>query len=243
MDMELFTTIIAFFQDGGAFMYPIAVVMALGLAIALERYIYLSAARGSNRKVWKTLMEALTRRDYQNALDNARRSKSAIGKILAYGLERSRTASKREEIETAMEEGLMEVMPRLEQRTHYLAILANVATLLGLLGTIIGLIQAFTAVASANPAEKADMLSASISVAMNTTAFGLIVAIPLLLIHTLLQTKTTQLVDSLEMAAVKFLNILSEPARTAQSSVPLATQAASAAATVSGGTPARRAAS
>ena len=108
----------------------------------------------------------------------------------------------------------MEVMPRLEQRTHYLAILANVATLLGLLGTIIGLIQAFTAVAAANPAEKADMLSASISVAMNTTAFGLIVAIPLLLIHTLLQTKTTQLVDSLEMAAVKFLNILAEaPAR------------------------------
>lgn len=240
--MELFGTIIAFFQDGGAFMYPIAVVLALGLAIALERYIYLSAARGSNRKVWKTLMDALSRRDYQSALDSARRSKAAVGKILAYGLERSRSASKREDIETAMEEGLMEVMPRLEQRTHYLAILANVATLLGLLGTIIGLIQAFTAVAAANPAEKADMLSASISVAMNTTAFGLIVAIPLLLIHTLLQTKTTQLVDSLEMAAVKFLNMLSEPARAAaQTSVPLSAQTA--AATAVAGTPARRAAS
>src|SRR5690554_2057720 len=103
-------------------------------------------------------------------------------------------------------------MPRLEKRTHYLAIFANIATLLGLLGTIIGLIQAFTAVASANPAEKADMLSASISVAMNTTAFGLMVAIPLLLIHSLLQTRTTELVDSLEMASVKFLNLLSAPA-------------------------------
>ncbi|MDH3419253.1 MAG: MotA/TolQ/ExbB proton channel family protein, partial [Gammaproteobacteria bacterium] len=67
-----------------------------------------------------------------------------------------------------------------------------------------------TAVSNANPAEKADLLSASISVAMNTTAFGLIVAIPLLLIHTLLQTKTTEIVDSLEMASVKFLNSISD---------------------------------
>ena len=104
----------------------------------------------------------------------------------------------------------METVPRLEKRTHYLATFANIATLLGLLGTIMGLIQAFTAVANANPAEKADMLSASISVAMNTTAFGLMAAIPLLLIYTVLQTKTTELVDSLEMASVKFLNILTE---------------------------------
>lgn len=104
----------------------------------------------------------------------------------------------------------MEVMPRLERRTHYLAIFANIATLLGLLGTIIGLIRAFTAVAGADPAQKADMLSASISVAMNTTAFGLMVAIPLLLIHAVLQTKTTELVDGLEMSAVKFLNIIAE---------------------------------
>jgi biopolymer transport protein ExbB/TolQ len=109
-----------------------------------------------------------------------------------------------------MEESLMEVMPRLEKRTHYLATFANIATLLGLLGTIIGLINAFTAVSNANPAEKADMLSASISVAMNTTAFGLMVAIPLLLVHTLLQTKTTAIIDSLEMASVKFLNAITE---------------------------------
>jgi biopolymer transport protein ExbB/TolQ len=102
------------------------------------------------------------------------------------------------------------VLPRLEKRTHYLATFANIATLLGLLGTIIGLIKAFTAVAAANPAEKADLLSASISVAMNTTAFGLMVAIPLLLIHTLLQTKTTELIDSLEMVSVKFLNSVAE---------------------------------
>jgi biopolymer transport protein ExbB/TolQ len=140
------------------------------------------------------------------------KSEAAIGQIMTYGLNRVRSARRREDVEQAMEESLMEVMPRLEKRTHYLATFANIATLLGLLGTIVGLISAFTAVATANPAEKADLLSASISVAMNTTAFGLIVAIPLLLVHTLLQTKTTEIVDSLEMASVKFLNAITERA-------------------------------
>lgn len=104
----------------------------------------------------------------------------------------------------------MEALPRLERRTQYLATLANVATLLGLLGTIIGLIAAFTAVANADPAEKATLLSQSISVAMNTTAFGLMSAIPLLMAHAMLQTKTTEIVDGLEMAGVKFLNLLTD---------------------------------
>jgi len=90
---------------------------------------------------------------------------------------------------------------------------------MGLLGTIIGLIAAFTAVATAAPSEKATLLSQSISVAMNTTAFGLISAIPLLLVHTVLQSKTTEIIDSLEMAGVKFLNLITErkPAASAQS--------------------------
>jgi biopolymer transport protein ExbB/TolQ len=111
-----------------------------------------------------------------------------------------------------MEESLMEVLPRLEKRTHYLATFANMATLMGLLGTIIGLIDAFTAVSNANPAEKAELLSSSISIGMNCTAFGLMVAIPLVLIHSLLQTKTTEIIDSLEMASVKFLNAITERA-------------------------------
>ena len=90
---------------------------------------------------------------------------------------------------------------------------SSIATLLGLLGTIMGLIQAFTAVANANPAEKADLLSASISVAMNTTAFGLMAAIPLLIIHALLATKTNEIVDGMEMASVKVLTAISTRAR------------------------------
>ena len=114
----------------------------------------------------------------------------------------------RNEIETAMEEGMMEVIPNLEKRTHYLATLANVAMLLGLLGTVSGLIEAFGAVAHAEPSQKAELLSAAIAVGMNATAFGRGTAIPMMLLYSFLQSKTTSLVDSLEMAAVKFLNML-----------------------------------
>lgn len=210
--METYSAIVGFFQQGGVFMYPIVIVLVIGAAIAVERWIYLSAAGVSNRRLWQQLMPMVQSGNYQEALGIAGRSKVAIGNILAYGLSRLGSARRRDDIEKAMEESLLETLPRLEKRTHYLATFANIATLLGLLGTIIGLIRAFTAVAAANPAEKADMLSASISVAMNTTAFGLMVAIPLLLAHTVLQSKTTEIVDSLEMAAVKFLNVVSDPA-------------------------------
>src|SRR5690606_38714636 len=129
-------------------------------------------------------------------------------KIISAGIARMAQSSRREDIELAMEEGVLEAMPRLEKRTPYLATLANISTLLGLLGTIIGLIAAFTAVANADPAEKAALLSQSIAVAMNTTAFGLVAAIPLLLFHAMLQTRTTEIIDSLEMAGVKCLNIM-----------------------------------
>ncbi len=210
--MNMYSAVVQFFQEGGVFMYPIVVVLAFGLAIALERYFFLNRTRLGNQKLWGQLKPLLEARDYSRAMAMTTASKAAIGRILSYGLSRARSARRRDDIEKALEESLMEVMPGLEKRTHYLATFANIATLLGLLGTIIGLIRAFTAVAGANPAEKADLLSASISVAMNTTAFGLMVAIPLLLAHTLLQTKTTELVDSLEMASVKFLNSVAEDA-------------------------------
>lgn len=189
-------------------MYPILVVLALGAAIAAERFFFLTRERSKNRREWNDLLPVLTNGDYQRAYNVTSQSASAISKILTYGLSRLGTSSHLEDVEAAMEEGLMEITPRLEKRTHYLATFANIATLLGLLGTIIGLIQAFTAVASADPSQKAELLSQSISVAMNTTAFGLIVAIPLLLIYAVLQSKTTELIDSLEMAAVKFNNLV-----------------------------------
>ena len=211
--MGVYNTIVQFFQSGGIFMYPIMVVLALGAAIAIERYIYLTLAKTANRRTWDKLRPVMQSGNFRQAAQAVSNSRTAIAKILNYGLSRLGAVRRREDIEMAMEEGLMEAIPRLEKRTHYLATFANIATLLGLLGTIIGLIDAFTAVAAANPAEKADMLSASISVAMNTTAFGLMAGIPLLIMHSVLQTKTTEVVDSLEMASVKFLNMIAEHAR------------------------------
>ena len=204
----MFSSIVKFFQDGGPFMYPIMVVLAIGLAIAIERYLYLTVAKRQNRKLLKQLLPLLQKGDYQQAYGITGKSNQAICRMLSQGLSRFQSATDRDDIEAAMEESMMEAIPRLEKRTHYLATFANIATLLGLLGTIIGLIKAFTAVAQVDPAMKAEILSTSISVAMNTTAFGLMVAIPLLLFFAVLQTKTTEIVDSLEMAVVKFVNLM-----------------------------------
>lgn len=203
-------TAVRFFQEGGFFMYPISIVLVIGLIVAIERYFYLTAQKHSNRKDFQRLHHMLANRDVRAAVKYASESGSAMANMIGAGLQRLVRRQSREDIEYAMEEGLLEVMPRLEKRTQYLSTLANVSTLLGLLGTIIGLIAAFTAVASADPAEKASLLSQSISVAMNTTAFGLMSAIPLLLIHSLLQTKTNEIVDSFEMAGVKVLNLVSD---------------------------------
>lgn len=189
-------------------MYPILGVFAIGVAIALERYFYLGKTGRATDKIWVQLIPMLKALDFDRAIKLTESVKTPIALVLNYGFSRHNENKRREIIEAAMEEGMMDAMPDLVQRTHYLATFANVATLLGLLGTIVGLIQAFTAVAQADPAEKADLLSASISVAMNTTAFGLMAAIPLLLAHSYLVTKTARLVDSLEKAAVKSINLM-----------------------------------
>jgi biopolymer transport protein ExbB len=204
----MYTSVVNFFQDGGPFMYLILMVLAIGVAIALERYIYLTVSRRNNRRLLVKLMPLMQKGDYQSVYNITAKSGAAISQMLTQGITRMRSASSRDDIEAAMEESMMEAIPRLEKRTHYLAMFANIATLLGLLGTIIGLIEAFTAVSKVDPAQKAEILSSSISVAMNTTAFGLIVAIPMIFLYTVLQTKTTEIVDSLEMATVKFVNLM-----------------------------------
>ena len=202
-------SIVAFFQKGGVFMYPILLVFAVGMAIAVERWAQLKRIRSANHKIWNVLHPALVKGEFDKARAIVNKDKSPISQMLGMGLARQGAVRRRDDIEIAMEESMMEIIPQLEKRTPYVALLSNIATLLGLLGTIMGLIAAFTAVAAANPAEKADLLSASISVAMNTTAFGLMCAIPLLLLHAKLTSTTGQIVDSLEMASVKALNSIS----------------------------------
>lgn len=212
--MNTLNTAIKFFQDCGLFIYPSLLIMALGVTIAIERLIFLTQARKQNRVIWTRVLPMLQKGQFKEVQTVTANSDAAIGKIVNNGLLRMQSPGRREDYDAAMEEGMMEIVPRLEKRTHYIATFANVITLVGLLGTIIGLIKGFTAVSQVNPAEKAEMLSASISIAMNNTAFALMVAIPFLLIHSFLQAMTAEIVDGLEAAKISFLNLVQRLAST-----------------------------
>src|SRR5215469_7805708 len=228
--MEFFYPVVNFFKAGGAFMFPILLVGAVSLAITIERYITLSRMGGRNRRTWGRVESVLTSGDFDKARELLSKDDSGLSKLLSMGLALQGAVRRRDDVEKAMQEGMMEIVPQLEKRTHYLATAANVATLLGLLGTVSGLIHAFGAVATVNPAEKANLLAASISEAMNCTAFGLVTAVPILVLHAFLQAKTMGLNDGLEAAAIRFLNaVAARAAARAQSRLELVQQAASAA--------------
>ncbi len=206
--MDFFYPVIKFFTAGGAFMFPILLVGAIAVAITIERYVTLAKMGARNQRTWAQVEPALTSGDFDKARELMSKDDSPIARVLGMGLALQGAVRRRDDVEKAMQESLMEVVPQLEKRTHYLATLANVSTLLGLLGTVSGLIHAFAAVATVNPAEKANLLAASISEAMNCTAFGLVTAVPILVIHAFLQSKTSGLSDGLETAAIRFLNAL-----------------------------------
>jgi biopolymer transport protein ExbB len=208
--MDILETMVKFFQEGGAFMYPVLFAFAIGGAIALERYIKLTYVRHVNRRVWNKVQPMLASGGFEEARGIVDDDNTEISSVLRIGLENQDMHRRREDIELAMEDNLRDIVPHLEKRTPYVALFSNISTLLGLLGTIMGLIEAFTAVANANPSEKADLLSASISVAMNTTAFGLMSGIILLILHTILTSKTVEIIDSLERVSVKTLKIITD---------------------------------
>lgn len=221
---EIYVFLVSFFRNGGFFLYPLALIFIVGVAISIERFVYLTVETQRNRALWNELVPHLGSGNFKQVLALTSGSKSTIATVFNYGIARLAQARRRDDVEKAMDESMLEIIPRVEKRTHYLAALANIGMLTGLLGTIIGLISAFSAIATANPAEKASLLAASISVAMNNTASGLICAITLLLTHMFLEAKTTKLIDSLEIASVKFLNSVverrSEPAESAPPPTP-----------------------
>ena len=208
--MEFYHFVVSFFRDGGFFLYPLAAIFVVGVAIAIERFIYLSIETTSNRRLWGQVVPLINAGNFKQVVAITSKSRAAIATVLNYGIARLASARRRDDVEKAMDESLLEIIPRMEKRTHYLSALANIGMLTGLLGTVIGLISAFASIAQANPAEKASLLAASISVAMNNTASGLLCAITLLLAHMFLEAKTTKLIDSLEIATVKFLNSVVE---------------------------------
>lgn len=207
--MGLIHSVAQFFDAGGKMMLPILLIGLVGLAIAIERFVTLNRAQAQTKRMWAEVEPSLSKGDFDKARKVVGDDSTPLGRLLGAGLSMQGAVRRRDDVEKAMQEGIMEIVPRLEKRTHYLGTFANLATLVGLLGTVSGLISAFSAVAMANPAEKANLLSASISEAMNCTAFGLGTAVPLLFLHAFLTSRTQNLVESLEMAAIKYLNILS----------------------------------
>ncbi|GLS25516.1 MotA/TolQ/ExbB proton channel family protein [Marinibactrum halimedae] len=203
-----YSIVVKFFQEGGFFLYPIALVFILGIIISVERWLFLTRESIRNAKAFDNFLPLLRTTDVEKMYMYTRENRAPVIRVIGCALDIMKVTRHRADIEHSMHEGILEAAPKFESRTNYLSVLANVATLLGLLGTIIGLIGAFTAVANADPAEKSALLSQSISVAMNTTAFGLMAAIPLLVTHAILQNKMAKIVKSIEMAAVKFLNIM-----------------------------------
>lgn len=218
--MGVIHTVAEFFKAGGPMMYPILLIGLVGLAIAIERMVTITRAHMNTKAMWSRVESSLGEGDFEKARKIVGDDDTPLGRLLGAGLAMQGAVRRRDDVEKAMQEGIMEIVPRLEKRTHYLGTFANLATLVGLLGTVSGLINAFGAVATANPAEKANLLSASISEAMNCTAFGLGTAVPLLFMHAFLTARTQNVVESLETAAIKYLNVLSlRMSRVAQGAV------------------------
>ena len=194
--------IIKFFASGGPVMYVILFALLLGIVIIIERIIYVRfKSRIDTETFVNNIIEFIKKGNVNKAMEYCSMSNAALPKITKAGLEEhDKSAS---DIQNAMELAAMSEIPKLEKRTPYLSMIANVATLLGLLGTILGLIGAFSSVAHADAADKATLLTAGISLAMNTTAFGIIAAIPCLVGYSYLVEKTNELVDEINENAAR----------------------------------------
>jgi biopolymer transport protein ExbB/TolQ len=205
---DLFGSIAKTFEAGGPGMYPIAVTLIFALTIIVDR-IWVLYFRASIDK--DAFMRGLKKLVYAGELDKAisyvaGQKKTPLTQVIKAGL--IAVPKGEEEVQAALDEATLREAPVIERRTGYLAMIGNVATLLGLLGTIVGLIKSFGAVSAANPADKATILSQGISEAMNCTAFGLGVAIPALIAYSVLQGRTQSMMDDINESAVGLLNLI-----------------------------------
>jgi biopolymer transport protein ExbB/TolQ len=200
--------IIIAIQDGGMWMAPIILAFVFALAIAAERFFYLMSATSNGKAVMDTangaIMSGSTSGQATQQLGALAGKKQVLPTVLHAGLRALNRSDK--EIEAALEEATLTQFPLLMKRMTVLPMLANVATLSGLLGTIVGLIEAFDAVANAAPDQKQIMLAKGISKAMYTTAGGLVVAIPTLIMNSILSAKITGIMDEVDQKAAEFLN-------------------------------------
>ncbi len=205
-------TIAAVFRDGGIFIYFILFVSAIGVAIVIERGLLLVFKYNiDGTKLWVKVSRFLKEGNIDSAYAACKGSSVPLMRILGSGIAASKGTE--HDIQNAIDEAALEIIPSIDKRVSYLATLANIATLLGLLGTIQGLIQAFSAISSADPSQKASLLASGISIALYSTATGLVVAIPLLVVYSILQSKAQKIVDEIDEFSVKLINLLNKTSR------------------------------
>ncbi len=205
---DLFGSMFKAFDLGGIGMYPIAVAFVFAISIVVERVYVLFFLSSVDKEAF---LRGLKKHIYAGDLDKAisycaGQKRAPLVSVIKAGL--INVPKGEHDVQAAMDEATLRESPKIEKRTGYLAMISNIATLLGLLGTIIGLIHCFGAVANANPADKASILSQGISEAMYCTAFGLSVAIPALVLYSVLQGRTQTMVDDINESAVGVLNLI-----------------------------------
>jgi biopolymer transport protein ExbB len=195
-----------FMQEGGVFMWVIFVGWAIAMAISVERYMALWVYDIDAPSLMNEIQRYVLSGDIQGAIKICAGSRALLPRILKNGLKRANKSET--QIQNAVDATSLEVLPRLESRLNYLSLLANISTLLGLLGTIQGLIVSFGAVSAADPSQKAQLLARGIALAMNTTALGLVCAISIMILHTFLVNKADRIVNGIDEYSVKLIDLL-----------------------------------
>jgi biopolymer transport protein ExbB/TolQ len=194
------------FHEGGWPMWPILGLMMISWGLAIERIIYLKKAGIDKEKLLALLKSQIMAGNVQGAVKVCSGNPTPMTRIIQAGLTKFNRSDA--EVQAAMDEAALRELPRIEKRTGYLAMLGNVATLIGLLGTILGLIHSFAGVAGVDPSMKATLLAKGISEAMNCTAFGLITAIPALLLFAVLNGWTQGVLDDINEVSVQVVNLV-----------------------------------
>jgi biopolymer transport protein ExbB len=210
--MFFFSSITEAFRMGGIWMWAILAAQIVSFAVIVERVFALYITRNSGQKrLAKSFEDDIRKGNIEKVISRARnmRFTNPIAAVVEAGAQAALDMGGREEIQAKMDEILLHENARLEKRTGFLAMIGNVGTLLGLLGTIVGLIESFSSAGSANPVEKATLLSQGIAMSMHCTAYGLIMAIPALVMYSVLQNRATNLAEDLNQGALKVFNWLS----------------------------------
>jgi biopolymer transport protein ExbB/TolQ len=207
--MNEFSTVATFFKEGGIFMYFMLATAVVVAAIVVERFTVITRAAGLNSgKLVEDLVRCVGQGDLAGARNLARLSNAPAAQVAAAILRVQDPDVPR--MQSAGDDAATLALPPLSRRLPHLNVLANVATLLGLLGTISGLIVAFSAVGAADPAQRSAFMAKGISTALNATAFGLIIAIPTLILQGMLAGMVERVAEQVDEMSIRLTNAISE---------------------------------